>query len=72
MAYEAIDNLPAVHPGEFLADELEALHMSARKFAQHIDVPPMQSRRSLTGNAESALKWRFASAACSVQVSGIG
>jgi addiction module HigA family antidote len=40
MAYHAVDNLPPVHPGEFLADELEALHMSARKFAEHIGVPP--------------------------------
>jgi antitoxin HigA-1 len=40
MAYHAVDNLPPVHPGEFLADELEALNMSARKFAEHISVPP--------------------------------
>ena len=28
-----IDNLPPIHPGRFLRDELEALGMSARKFA---------------------------------------
>jgi addiction module HigA family antidote len=38
MAYP-IDNLPAIHPGEFLRDELEALAISARKFADHIHVP---------------------------------
>jgi addiction module HigA family antidote len=40
MAYQAVDNLPPVHPGEFLADDLEALGLSARKFAEHIDVAP--------------------------------
>ncbi len=41
MPYTAIDNLPLVHPGEILKDELEALNMSARKFAEHIR--PMRS-----------------------------
>jgi addiction module HigA family antidote len=39
MAYTAPDNLPPVHPGEILRDELAALGMSARKFASHIGVP---------------------------------
>jgi len=60
MAYEAIDNLPAVHPGELLADELEALHMSARKFAEHIDVPPNAITMIVNGqrgiSAEMALR----------------
>jgi len=34
-----IDNLPPIHPGRFLRDELEALEMSARKFAARIGVP---------------------------------
>lgn len=34
-----IDNLPPIHPGSFLRDELEALDVSARKFAEHIHVP---------------------------------
>jgi addiction module HigA family antidote len=38
MAYP-IDNLPPIHPGNFLKDELEALSLSARKFAEHIHVP---------------------------------
>jgi antitoxin HigA-1 len=38
MAYP-IDRLPRIHPGSFLRDELEALELSARKFAEHIYVP---------------------------------
>lgn len=34
-----IDRLPPIHPGGFLRDELEALGLSARKFAEHIHVP---------------------------------
>ena len=34
-----VDNLPPIHPGAFLRDELEALDLSARKFAEHIGVP---------------------------------
>jgi addiction module HigA family antidote len=60
MAYQAVDNLPAVHPGEFLADELEALNMSARKFAAHIDVPPNAITTIIKGergiSAEMALR----------------
>lgn len=40
MSDPVIDNLPPVHPGEILRDELDALGMSARKFASHIGVPP--------------------------------
>lgn len=49
-----IDNLPPIHPGQFLRDELEALAMSARKFAAHIGVPHnavtgiMNGKRSIT------------------------
>lgn len=60
MAYQAVDNLPAVHPGEFLAAELEALDMSARKFAAHIDVPPNAITTIINGqrgiSAEMALR----------------
>ena len=38
MAYP-VDNLPPIHPGSFLRDELAALGLSARKFAEHIHVP---------------------------------
>jgi antitoxin HigA-1 len=33
------DNLPPIHPGAFLRDELAALGRNARKFAVHIHVP---------------------------------
>ncbi|HET8997931.1 MAG TPA: HigA family addiction module antitoxin [Acetobacteraceae bacterium] len=36
---QPIDRLPPIHPGIFLKDELEALGLSARKFAEHIHVP---------------------------------
>ncbi len=35
---QPVDNLPPIHPGEFLRDELHALGLSARKFAQTIGV----------------------------------
>lgn len=35
---DAIDNLPPIHPGSFLRDELDTLGLSARKFAEHIHV----------------------------------
>lgn len=60
MSYPAIDNLPPVHPGEILRDELTALGFSARKFAAHIAVPPnavteiMKGERGVT--AEMALR----------------
>ena len=40
MSHPAIDNLPPIHPGELLRDELEALGLSARRVAEHIGVPP--------------------------------
>jgi addiction module HigA family antidote len=61
VAYPAIDNLPPIHPGEFLRDELEALHMSARGFAAHIGVPPNAITGILNGkrgvSAEMALRF---------------
>jgi addiction module HigA family antidote len=50
MSYPAVDNLPPVHPGEILRDELEALSMSARKFAEHIHVPPNAVTGVLNGD----------------------
>ncbi len=49
-----IDGLPPIHPGVFLRDELEALGLSARKFAERIHVPHnaiteiMNGERSIT------------------------
>jgi addiction module HigA family antidote len=60
MAYQATDNLPAIHPGEILGDELEALGLSARKFAAHIGVPPNSVTDILNGDrkitAEMAMR----------------
>jgi antitoxin HigA-1 len=49
MTYKAEDRLPAIHPGEFLRDELAALGMSARKFAAHIGVPSNSVTELLRG-----------------------
>lgn len=60
MGYTATDNLPAVHPGEILRDELEALGLSARKFAEHIGVPANAVTQILNGErgitAEMAMR----------------
>jgi len=60
MTYRAADNLPAVHPGEFLRDELEALGYSARRLAKHIGVPPNAVTGILNGrrgiSAEMAMR----------------
>jgi addiction module HigA family antidote len=60
MTYPAIDNLPPVHPGEFLRDELEDIGLSARKFAARIGVPPNAVTAILNGtrgiSAEMALR----------------
>jgi addiction module HigA family antidote len=50
MSYPAIDNLPPVHPGEFLRDELQALGLSATKFAAHLGVPTNAITAILHGN----------------------
>ncbi len=68
MAYP-IDNLPPVHPGSFLRDELEALGLSARKFADHILVPHnavtgiMNGDRSVTAQMAVRLGLAFGTTA---------
>jgi addiction module HigA family antidote len=60
-----VDNLPAIHPGCFLRDELEALGLSARKFANHILVPHnavtgiMKGERSITAQMAIRLGQAF-------------
>jgi addiction module HigA family antidote len=49
MSYPAVDNLPPVHPGRILRRQLDALEMSARKFAGHIGVPPNAVTAILNG-----------------------
>ena len=46
----SVDNLPPIHPGNFLRDELEALNISARRFAKHIHVPPNAVTSILNGD----------------------
>ena len=41
--------LTAIHPGEHLAEELEALDMSAAELARKIDVPTNRVRQILKG-----------------------
>lgn len=55
---QPIDRLPPIHPGSFLRDELEALGLSARKFAEHIHVP----HNAVTGimNGERAVSAQMA------------
>jgi len=48
--------IPAIHPGEHLAEELEALDMRAAELARNIDVPTnrvtqiLHGTRSITGD----------------------
>ena len=62
----ATDNLPPIHPGRFLRDELEALGLSARKFAEHIHVPHnavteiMNGERSISAQMAIRLGQAFA------------
>src|SRR5690242_151108 len=64
MAYPT-DNLPPIHPGSFLRDELEALGLSARRFAAHIHVPHnavtgiMNGERSVTARMAIRLGMAF-------------
>ena len=53
--------MKAIHPGEILADELDALDgMSANKFAQHLSVPTNRITSILNGtrsiSADTALR----------------
>lgn len=60
MTYPVIDNLPPVHPGEMLKDEINAIGYSARRFARHVGVPPNAITAILNGergiSAEMALR----------------
>lgn len=48
--------IPAIHPGEHLAEELKALNMSAAELARRLDVPTnritqiLNGTRSITGD----------------------
>ena len=45
--------IPAIHPGEHLAEELRELDMSAASLAQQIEVSPAESPKSSTGDVQS-------------------
>lgn len=45
---------PPIHPGEFLADELEELEMSARQLAKALNVPANRITRILKGDCDLA------------------
>jgi addiction module HigA family antidote len=64
MTYPAIDNLPPIHPGEMLRDDLDALGLSARRFAKHIGVPPNAVTEILNGErgVTAAMALRLAKA----------
>jgi antitoxin HigA-1 len=62
-------SINAIHPGEHLAEELEALDMSAAELARKIDVPTnrvtqiLSGRRSITGNTALRLAHFFGTSA---------
>jgi addiction module HigA family antidote len=61
--------LPAIHPGEHLAEELEALNMSAAELARKIDVPTnrvtqiLNGTRAITGDTALRLAHFFGTTA---------
>ena len=61
--------LPAIHPGEHLAEELQALNMSAAELARKIDVPTnrvtqiLNGTRSITGDTALRLAHFFGTSA---------
>jgi antitoxin HigA-1 len=58
-----------IHPGEHLAEELEALHMSAAAFARQLQVPTnriteiINGQRSVTGDTALRLAHFFGTSA---------
>ena len=61
--------LTAIHPGEHLAEELEALHMSAAELARKINVPTnritqiLNGTRAITGDTALRLAHFFGTSA---------
>ena len=61
--------LPAIHPGEHLATELEALDMSAAELARKVGVPTnritqiLNGRRGITGDTALRLAHFFGTSA---------
>ena len=57
-----IYKLPAIHPGSFLREELEALGTSARKFSEHIHVPHNAVTGIMNSERSVSVQWRSGSA----------
>jgi antitoxin HigA-1 len=61
--------LPAIHPGEHLAQDLEALEMSAAELARQLKVPTnriteiLNGQRSITGDTALRLAHFFGTSA---------
>lgn len=61
--------IPAIHPGEHLSEELQALDMSAAELARKIGVPTnritqiLHGRRSITGDTALRLGHFFGTSA---------
>ncbi len=61
--------LPVIHPGEHLAEELEALNMSAAALARHLNVPTnritgiINGQRAVTGDTALRLAHFFGTSA---------
>ncbi len=61
--------VPAIHPGEHLAEELKALGMSAAELARRLDVPTnrvteiLNGRRAITGDSALRLAHFFGTSA---------
>ena len=61
--------VPAIHPGEHLAEELESLNMSAAELARKIDVPTnrvtqiLNGTRAITGDTALRLAHFFGTTA---------
>lgn len=60
----AVENLPPIHPGQFVRDDLDELGLSARKFADHIGVAPNAITGILNGERgiSAAMALRFGKA----------
>src|SRR6267154_2099198 len=61
--------IPAIHPGEHLAEELRELQMSAAELARQLDVPTnriteiLNGRRAITGDTALRLAHFFGTSA---------
>src|SRR3974390_1681472 len=61
--------VPAIHPGEHLAEELKELRMTAAELARRLDVPTnriteiLNRRRAITGDTALRLAYFFGTSA---------